>query len=426
MYSYEYDLTDLISNNSYLVEHQLKDIINNNENISPSCINIIRNNNKFYCLFTLELSNNEKLELDNIIHNFKSYEEKDYKCDADNKLIVSVEKRINVIGYTIVTHDWCRKETWYQNSVNRNNIILNRVNSNIYTFPYARYNIQKRESNKFYNVGDKYVVDEFRYLYYECIDSGTSSEMIGYIPIYPNIEYKDGSAKFVCKELEEIVINVEYGRLFNDINLGYYKAKIYKNDILLNSSSVYSYIEFKRALDNNQEFNLALNILDGDYCIDYDNQSVIFKTAILDTDVIKADYFIATNSEFTITKIPNYITRVYKSEAQFSNKIKVRQAITNQFIVNNNIVKEIKYKTYKNYIDESNYSYPRILKIPDNNILKSNNITELTEDLTVFFWNFASNVILDNNTMIKLRIDSDLAFIGEYATISFYMELENE
>jgi len=28
--------------------------------------------------------------------------------------------------------------------------------------------------------------------------------------------------------------------------------------------------------------------------------------------------------------------------------------------------------------------------------------------------------------MIKLKIDSDLAFIGEYATISFYMELDNE
>jgi hypothetical protein len=425
MYSYQYNLSDLVLNNGKLVEHQLKDIINNNENIAPSCINVIRTDNIFYCIFTLELNNSEKELLDSLVYNFKSYEEREYKTDIDNKLIVSIEKRSNIIGHTVVTHDWCRKETWYQMSVNLEEE-LNRVTNHIYTFSNARYNIQERENNKSYNVGDKYIVNEFRYLYYECIESGISSNEMGYIPIYPNIEYTDGTAKFICKELENIVINVEYGRLFNDIMLSNYRTKIYKNNELLNSSSIYSYVEFKRALDNNQDIELAINILDGDYCIDYENQSVFFKHSINENDIITANYYKATTSEFFITKINGYKTRIYKSEAQFSNQVKVRQAITNQFIVNNSVIKEIKYKTYKNYIDESNYSYPRISKIPNNNILKSNSITELTEDLTIFFWDFASNAILDSNTMIKLKIDSDLAFIGEYATISFYMELENE
>lgn len=424
--NYQFNLSDLTSNNNILVEHQLKQKINDNINIVPSCIDISRYNNNFTCTFLANLNYQEELELNSIINTFVSYSESEFKKDSDNKLIVALDKKNYGVGYIQITQDFCKKETWYQSSIQKTNILLNKINTNLYKFPINKYDILERLNNNFYNIGDKYIIPEFKYIYYECIEQGTTSNELGYIPIYKDIEYIDGTAKFICKEIEEVIINVEYGKIFNEYQLNYYKTKIYKNNILLTSSSLYRFIEFKRAIDNGQSLYIALNILDGDYCIDYDNQIVYFKDDILEYDIIKSDYFIATTSDFILTKINGYTTKLVKAEAQFDSNSKVRDSLQLYFLYNNIPLKYNEYKTFKNFIDESNYSYPRIEYKKDNDILQNNSYTETIKDITIFFWDYMTNSFLDSNSMIKLKLGSDIPYFGEYATISFYFELENE
>lgn len=426
MVTYTYNLTDLVSNNSILIEHQLKLNINDNELIIPSCIDIQKNNTEFNCIFSDSLSNQEIEILNNIINEFISYSETEYKTDKNNKLIISTDKKDFGYGYTIISHDFCKKETWYQNSSAKNNITLSRINDFIYKFPYNKFNLNERQNSHNYIIGDKYLIPEFRYLYFECLESGTSSSNKGYIPIYNNIEFYDGTSKFICRNMEEVIIDVENGKLFNEYMLNYYKAKIYKNNTELNSSSLYKNSEFLRAIELGQSLNVAKNILDGDYFIDYNNQIVYFKENINENDIIKSDYYISTNSEFTLTKIQNFITKLIKAEAQFTSKCKVRDSLSLYFIKDNNIIKYNQYKTFKNYVDESNYSYPKIYYTENHEYLNNDKKLDLSEDITVFFWDYITNSIIDDNSMIKLKLDEDIPFFGDYSTISFYFELEDE
>jgi hypothetical protein len=158
------------------------------------------------------------------------------------------------------------------------------------------------------------------------------------------------------------------------------------------------------------------------FSINYADGSVTFDST--PTGPVTADFWKAGSSLFTVTPDSGKVLALEHAELQFSEDVVMSAAINFEIWVYNpadlpNKVpyKTIKYKNIKDIINAANLGQGYIPKI-----------SGLQNNIIVFPFNYIATKPLASSVGAELRIsiDGDVEFSGEWATATFYFLSEDE
>lgn len=159
----------------------------------------------------------------------------------------------------------------------------------------------------------------------------------------------------------------------------------------------------------------------GDFEIDYATGQVTFFESQAGK-TITADYSYATNSLFTISPDPGKRLWVEYSEVQFSKNIDIKSNTYFQPWAYNPadppnkipVAPPTTYKTLDNYIEEANGAYPVIPAM--------GGTRGFAQDRLTFPFKYATIKELKSSQGVEIRIwlEGDMPFGGEYGTATFY------
>jgi hypothetical protein len=204
---------------------------------------------------------------------------------------------------------------------------------------------------------------------------------------------------------------------------------VYVNDIQKVDTSLHWLVEFKEAVAKGMSVIQAEQYLDGDYYIDYSGK-VIFKES--QVEPVTIDFYKSNTSGFTARPVigSHKIMRIKMAEAQFSDDIRIRDSIKITFSAYDGAypLKITQYDGLRNYIDESNYSYPTIPK--SNSTSGDYELCgyDLEKDSRPIHWDYVTSADLKDSIQMKVKFEllNDCPFYGSYATMSLYVEFEDE
>lgn len=167
----------------------------------------------------------------------------------------------------------------------------------------------------------------------------------------------------------------------------------------------------------------------GDFEIDYDSGDVTF-FASQSGKSVTAEYSYASGSRFTIAPIAGKTLRIEKSEVQFSEDIDVKDTISFQPWVYNpaDLPNKVPYgaatvyKCIRDFVDEAEGVYPTVPAIG------GTSGRGLGQRHVVFPFNYKTMKVLQSSVGAEIRIDleHDIVFGGEFATASFYCTSKDE
>lgn len=215
-------------------------------------------------------------------------------------------------------------------------------------------------------------------------------------------------------------IDVSHGKLTGEDLISNYKPII--------TIGTSSYTENSPSKQNN------------DYTIDYDKGHVIFNVPLLEGTVPTASYYYEDGSNFSVEPPEGKILKITYIEAQFSKDIELEDDVIFQAYGDVEkfaphlsptpyptgtkipIGKSVVYKTFSDYINESNGSNPIIPKIG------GNNWRALKEDVIIFKWDYiaATELKYSKGMQVKTFLKNNIPFSGSYAVATFYCLLFDE
>lgn len=159
----------------------------------------------------------------------------------------------------------------------------------------------------------------------------------------------------------------------------------------------------------------------GDYSVDYRNGTVTFHES--QTGVVTASYKRATSSLFTIAPTAGHYLLVKDSEVQFSVDVDMKDTVNFQAWAYNPsdlpnkmpVSNKTNYKTIRNFIEEARGCYPVIPAIGGSS-------RGLTNNHVVFPFNYLQAKKLTASLGVEIRVwlDNDVEFGGEFGTATFY------
>jgi hypothetical protein len=160
----------------------------------------------------------------------------------------------------------------------------------------------------------------------------------------------------------------------------------------------------------------------GDYTVDYSTGAVTFASA--QTGTVTASYYYAGSSLFTVAPDAGKVLWVRDSEVQFSADVEMHSTINFQGFAYNPsdlpnkipVTGKTNYKTLRNFIEEAKGCYPVIPAIG------GSGPRGLTQQHVVFPFKYTQVKALKSSLGLEIRVwmDDDVEFSGEFGTATFY------
>lgn len=178
-----------------------------------------------------------------------------------------------------------------------------------------------------------------------------------------------------------------------------------------------------------QEVDPHTNI--GDFLVDYKNARITFNQSLAENDVVSVNAWLVGSSVWSI--IPNYKTKIVIDvvEVQFSDDIRIKDTIIFQVWVYNPYSlpnkmpygQPTKYKTMRDFINESNRSYPLVYKSTAQNL----GWRDLSRNLQIFVWDYQSAMEIPASVGAEIRVflEHNEPYEGS-ATATFYCRVFDE
>jgi hypothetical protein len=169
-------------------------------------------------------------------------------------------------------------------------------------------------------------------------------------------------------------------------------------------------------------YDNGVEVPDSDYTIDYSLGEVTFTSA--PTGPVTADFYTAGSSVFTIAPTAGKRLSLEHSELQFAEDVKMNSPINFEIWVYNPAdlpnkfkYRSIRYKNIKDLINAANLGQGYIPKL-----------WPLTQNVIVMPFNYIATKPLESSVGAELRIsvDNDVEYEGEFATATFYFLSEDE
>lgn len=191
---------------------------------------------------------------------------------------------------------------------------------------------------------------------------------------------------------------------------------------------------------------------DGDYDIDYENGTVTFNTALSGSPVVEVDYCYAGSSVFSIAPMSTEVYHIEMVEIQFSADVVMNDSVVfaayglSQYFIPERTNPELidpnstlydpanyvpagmsipihikKYKTVRNLLDDAVKAYAKYPAISSSNWRGTN------QETIVMDWDYVRSIPLDGSKGMEMRLylESDTEFGGEFATATFYCSKED-
>lgn len=164
----------------------------------------------------------------------------------------------------------------------------------------------------------------------------------------------------------------------------------------------------------------------GDYSINYAAGTVTFFEAV--TGQVTASYSYATGSMFIIAPMPGKRLWIEYSEVQFSEDIDIRSTVHFQPWATNPQNPQYKipvaapttYKTLDNYIEEANGCYPPVPPMGGGRGFTKARYT------FPFRYQTIKELRSSQGAEIRIWLENDVPYGGEYSTATFYCTVYNE
>jgi hypothetical protein len=160
-----------------------------------------------------------------------------------------------------------------------------------------------------------------------------------------------------------------------------------------------------------------------DYTFDYATGTVTF--ASTPTGPVTADYSYATDSTYTVSPDEGKILSINRAELQFSKNVSMGDSyvdfeiwVYNPYDLPNKILyKRKRYKNIKDIINGANLGQGVIPAI-----------SGLSQDILVFPFDYVTTQDLkySQGTELRIKINDDAPFSGEWATVTIYFNSETE
>lgn len=222
---------------------------------------------------------------------------------------------------------------------------------------------------------------------------------------------KTSGSFYTYKMSKEYIIDIEHGRITFDEKVDpKYKVKIFVNGVQQTSG----------------------------FSINYEDGEVTFQNSLTASDEVKASYWYANESTFTLAPLPGKKLKVENVESQFTEDVKLNGTSEIWFeewgydpnnLPNKMMYRRIKYKNIAQFIDESNNRYSAEIKPIDN----------ITKPMHIFVWNYPAARVMEYTKGAEVRIrvydlasnsfNKPLKNTGntrlERATVTFYCISEN-
>jgi hypothetical protein len=184
----------------------------------------------------------------------------------------------------------------------------------------------------------------------------------------------------------------------------------------------------------------------GDYVVDYTNGTIDFRPTVSGISAVRASYSAAGSSVYTVAPTAGKKLLIKSAEVQFSVDTHMADTVIFELYgytaafaphmvddVSPNYVttfpstfklplKKTMYKSMTQFYDESNGSYPLIPAIG------AGHWRGMDEEIVVFPWDYAAAIPLLSSAGMEIRIylEHDDPFVGNYATATLYCLSEDE
>jgi hypothetical protein len=162
----------------------------------------------------------------------------------------------------------------------------------------------------------------------------------------------------------------------------------------------------------------------GDYTVDYAAGTITF--AATQTGTVTASYYYAGSSLFTVKPDAGKILWVRDSEVQFAADVEMTSTINFQAWITDPVSMGVtpitNYKTMRDFIEEAKGCYPVIPAIG------GSGPRGLTQQHVVFPFRYSQVKELKSSITTEIRVwmDQDVEFVGEFGTATFYCSSYDE
>jgi len=164
-----------------------------------------------------------------------------------------------------------------------------------------------------------------------------------------------------------------------------------------------------------------------DYTVDYTNGKVVFDSA--QTGTVTASYHYGSNSLFSVRPSSGKVLWVRDSEVQFSIDIIMTSTINFQGWAYNPadppnkapVTQTTNYKTLRNFVEEAKGVYPPVPAV-------GGALRGMIQEHVVFPFKYSQVKTLYSSMGVEIRVwmDEDIEFEGEFGTATFYCSSYDE
>lgn len=195
---------------------------------------------------------------------------------------------------------------------------------------------------------------------------------------------------------------------------------IYQEESVNSSTMMGSGFDYKVMVKIN-DVSVPMN----DYEIDYDEGLIIFGNHMVvgDLDVVKCCYYTPTESEWTMDTDDSKLTRIVKTEVQFSEDIIIENFLQMILVIdhpvfgNDFVAKKWEYRGLRDYLSGSNLGF---------NVKSFGGTSNsgFTSGIIVLPFNYESPLELPVglNARVIIKSNDGKALLGSFATVTFYLD----
>lgn len=215
----------------------------------------------------------------------------------------------------------------------------------------------------------------------------------------------------------------------------------YTNEDFIKNADGYSYrvsVTVDSAAKTEQDPHVGSG---GHFTVNYDDGYVIFLTTQSPSSTIAVTYHYANGSTFTVKPAAGKALRLGVAEVQFSDNVEINdsvlfqpygfvEAFAPQYCTTNGgpyppgtkipLGNPLIYKSIQDYLNDSKKSYPTYPAL-------GSNWRGMPRPCIIMDWEYEGDKVLryDQGMEIRVYLQHDTVFSGDYSTVTFYCRSEN-
>jgi hypothetical protein len=344
------------------------------------------------------------------------------KYTSDKRLRIAVEKG-DESRVTLISHRWNDKTTWYENSTRVVEEVTNAITQTI--------NPPGSPSTR-----DTYICGVGSLLAWLGQDGKIARWNGSSWDFYDTPNGWSGASYKAYLIANDYVIDAYHGKLSDEGILVDASSNSYRVAAEKDTGSGYT------AMTEDTPENL-----DNDFTIDYDLGIIFLNSAITGSDNVRITYHYATNSLFTIAPKAGKKITLEMVEVQFAKNVELNDTAVFQAVgyvdvfapqLVNNVDPDYvtsfpsgfqipidppkAYKTIHDYINEATRSYPTYP------VMGGSSWRGASQEIVIFNWDYTRGIQLfaTYGMAVKVYLETDTPFGGDYATSTFYGASEDE